>query len=140
MTLVELVVTISFITIISTLCFPKENISKYQINSFTKQLCSDIRYVRKNNMLGCNDTYIYYKNNNGTHSYILRQESKDVKEISLPKDVQLLYTRGKILFKKDGSPQQLGTTIKIISKDIKREITIVPVSGRVLLKEGKYES
>lgn len=139
-TLVELVVTISFITIISTLCFPKENISKYQINSFTKQLCSDIRYVRKNNMLGCNDTYIYYKNNNGTHSYILRQESKDVKEISLPKDVQLLYTRGKILFKKDGSPQQLGATIKIISKDIKREITIVPVSGRVLLKEGKYES
>ena len=27
----------------------------------------------------------------------------------------------------------------LIDKDIKKEITIVPISGRVLIKEGKYE-
>lgn len=45
MTLVELVITISIILLITTLCFPSDNVEKYQVNSFIKQLCSDIRYV-----------------------------------------------------------------------------------------------
>lgn len=140
MTLVELVIAISLIVMISTLCFPKYDIKKYQINSFTKQLCSDIRYVRKSNMLGSSDTYIYYKKNDNISSYILREKSKNIKEIFLPKNIELFYVRGKIQFKRDGSPEPSGTTIKIMSKEIKKEITIVPISGRVLLKEGKYGS
>ena len=44
-----------------------------------------------------------------------------------------------IKFKEDGTPYPSGTTIRIIYKDTKKEITIVPISGRVLIKEGKYE-
>ena len=59
MTLVELVVGISIIVLITTLCFPKVSIEKYQVNSFVKQLCSDIRYVRNINMMGNTNAYIF---------------------------------------------------------------------------------
>ena len=63
MTLVELVITISIILLIATIYFPKVNIEKYQVNSFTKQLCSDIRYVRNLNKMGNTNTYIYLNKN-----------------------------------------------------------------------------
>ena len=91
-------------------------------------------------MNGNSGVYIYLKNNEGKSSYILRENGKDVKEVYLPKDAVIKYVREKIIFKKDGSPDLLGTTIKVTYKEIKKEITIVPVSGRVLLKEGIYET
>lgn len=139
MTVVELVVTVSILAIIASICFPKDNISKYQFNSFTKQLCSDIRYVRKCNMSGNNGVYIYYSENDEVKSYILRENGKNIKEITLPKDAQLKYVNPKIIFRSDGSPDPRGTTITVKFNDMKKEITIVPISGRVLLKEGIYE-
>lgn len=140
MTLVELVITISIMLLISTLCFSKDDLSKHQINSFTKQLCSDIRYVRKCNMLGDFKTYIYYKKNQESSSYVVRSKGNDMKEIQLPSEINLEYGESKIRFKSDGSPDPKGQTINVYNNKIKKEITIVPVSGRVLLKEGKYEA
>ena len=137
MTLIELVVAISVMVLVSTLCFSKDDGSKHQINSFAKQLCSDIRYVRKCNMLGDLNTYIYYKEEDNKISYILRSNFKDVKEIDLPNDAKLIGL-SRIIFKTNGYPDPKGQTIEIISNSIKKQITIVPVSGRVLLKEGKY--
>ena len=139
MTLVELVITISIILVIATLCFPKDNIEKYQVNSFIKQLCSDIRYVRNINIIGNTNTYVYLNKNDGRISFTLNENKKDIKKVYLPKECKIKYTRPMIKFKSDGSPYPSGTTIKIIYKDIKKEITIVPISGRVLIKEGKYE-
>lgn len=140
MTLVELVVTIGFLLIISTLCFPRESIEKYQINSFTKQLCSDIRYVRRANMIGDINTYIYYTENNGSIGYTLRTKGSNIKEVILPKNTRIEHNVNKIKFRADGSPDPRGGTIRIFSDNISKEITIVPISGRVLLKEGKYET
>ena len=67
------------------------------------------------------------------------ENKKDIKQVHLPKTCKIEYTRPMIKFKVDGTPYPSGTTIKIIYKDIKKEITIVPISGRVLIKEGKYE-
>jgi hypothetical protein len=126
--------------LISTLCFSKEDINKHQINLFTKQLCSDIRYIRKTNMLGDSNTYIYYKKNKEAASYVVRSGGEDIKEIKLSNNIKLEYMREKILFKRDGSPDPKGQTISVYDNKTKKEITIVPVSGRVLLKEGKYET
>ena len=140
MTLVELVITISIMLLISTLCFSKDDINKHQIDSFTKQLCSDIRYVRKCNMLGDLSAYIYYKKDKESSSYAIRSGGNDIKEIKLPNDITLKYGQSKIVFRRDGSPDPKGQTIKVYDDKIKKEITIVPVSGRVLLKEGEYET
>jgi len=138
-TLVELVITMSIVLLISTLCFPKDNIEKYQLNSFTKQLCSDIRYVRNINMLGNTNTYLYLDNNGESSSFTLNENKKNIKQVYLPKECKIEYTRPMVKFKVDGTPYPSGTTIKIIYKNRKKEITIVPISGRVLIKEGKYE-
>lgn len=140
MTLVEVVITISIMLIISSLCFPKDSISKYQINLFAKQLCSDIRYVRKANMLGNLKTYIYYIVDEEEISYIVRENGNDLKKVHLPKGSSIRYRNNKVKFKPDGSPDPNGQTINIYKEKLKIEITIVPVSGRVLLKEGKYET
>ncbi|MBQ6631014.1 MAG: hypothetical protein IJH55_02630 [Romboutsia sp.] len=139
MTLVELVITISIILLITTLCFPKDNIEKYQINSFIKQLCSDIRYVRNINMMGNTNAYVYLEKNDEGSSFKLNEDRNDIKQVYLPKDCKFQFTRSIIKFKSDGTPTPSGTSIKIINKDKVIEITIVPISGRVLIKEGKYE-
>ena len=77
MTLVELVITISIILLITTIYFPKVNIEKYQVNSFTKQLCSDIRYVRNLNKMGNTNTYIYLNKNDERSSFTLNENKKD---------------------------------------------------------------
>ena len=77
MTLVELVITLSIILLITTLCFPSDNVEKYQVNSFIKQLCSDIRYVRNINMMGNTNAYVYLNNNDEGSSFTLNENKKD---------------------------------------------------------------
>lgn len=90
-------------------------------------------------MLGNSSAYIYYTDDK-EKSYIVRNDGKDLKKITLPEETKLSYNQSRIRFKRDGSPDPKGQTITIYNKDFKKEITIVPISGRVLLKEGKYET
>ncbi len=140
MTLLEIVISISVILIITSICFPNVDIKKYQVNSFVKQLCSDIRYIRNINMMGNTNAYIYLDNNDKESSFTLNENKKNIKTVYLPKDCKIEYTRQMVKFKADGTPYPSGTTIKIIYENTKKEITIVPISGRVLIKEGKYET
>ena len=91
MTLVELVVGISIIVLITTLCFPKVSIEKYQVNSFIKQLCSDIRYVRNINMMGNTNAYIFLEKNDDDISFILNENNKDIKQVNLPKNCNFSF-------------------------------------------------
>lgn len=139
MTLIELIITLGIITMISSIVLSNFYIDKYKVNSFTKQLCSDIRYVRARNMSSDFSTYIYYKNTNNVISYILREGGNDIKEVSLPKNIIISNKISKIIFRQDGAIGENGETITVTYKGEKTEITIVPFSGRVLLKEGIYE-
>ena len=91
-------------------------------------------------MVGDLSRYIYYKKDKERSSYGIRSGGNDIKEIKLPNDITLKYGQSKIVFRRDGSPDPKGQTIKVYTDKIKKEITIVPVSGRVLLKEGEYET
>lgn len=124
---------------ISSIVLSNFYIDRYKINSFTKQLCSDIRYVRARNMSSDFSAYIYYKNEDNVISYVLREDGNDIKQVSLPKNTKLSYAISKIIFKQDGTINGIGETITVTYEGKKTEITIVPFSGRVLLKEGIYE-
>ena len=86
MTLVELVITISIILLITTLCFPSDNGEKFQVNSFIKQLCSDIRYVRNINMMGNTNAYVYLNNNDEGSSFTLNDVANKFLESSYAKE------------------------------------------------------
>ena len=139
MTLIETIITLGIITMITSIVLSSFYIDRYKVNSFAKQLCSDIRYVRARNMCSDFSTYIYYKNEENVISYILREGGNDIKRVSLPKNTNLSYKINKIIFRQDGAIDGIGETIIVNYKNEKTEITIVPFSGRVLLKEGKYE-
>ncbi|MCT4509823.1 MAG: hypothetical protein N4A48_13905 [Tepidibacter sp.] len=140
--MIELLITISLIMIIASIPIYKINIRPYKIDSFVRQLCSDIRYVRIQNMNYDNHAKIYYeKSDEGTTAYILKECGEIKKRVELPKYTEIIYGLQKITFGLSGGVRDTGETIKIkdkINKKIKI-ITIVPMSGRVLIKEGIYE-
>src|SRR5699024_12786127 len=117
----------------------KVNKKNYKLNSFKKQIYTDIKNVRNLNKKGNTNTYIYLNKSEEGSSFTLNENRKDIKKVYLPKTCKIDYTRPMIKFKADGTPYPSGTTIRIIYKDTKKEITIVPISGRVLIKEDKYE-
>ena len=124
-------------TLLISMCIPKFNSNYYEINAFAKELCSDIRYTRSNNILGNLNTYVRLVQENNKQGYILIDKGKNIKEKYLPNDTKIHnnITSKRIYFRNDGSPNPSGSTIQIQNNIYKKEITIVPVSGRVLLKE-----
>lgn len=139
MTLIELLIAMSIVILIATISFPTSKIEKYKINSFTKQLCCDVRYVRRKNMLGDKSTYIVPITNSKYSGYVLKSNKEELKKNKLPLGTKITFMLGRVRFRIDGSPDPKGTTIRIMGKRIYKELTIVPVSGRTLLKEGRYE-
>lgn len=138
MTLIELVICINIIILITFLSYPKNIIEKYQLCSFSKQLCSDLRYVKSKNMLGASDVYLQIKNENNNIYYTVNENKKDIKTVNLSKNITLKTNQNKFKFNQNGSIGK-GATIHIILNDLTKEITVTPTGGRVLLKEGKYE-
>lgn len=140
MTIIELLIGMSLILIITCISFPKISIEKYEMNFFMKQLCSDLRYVRKSNMLHDCNTYISFIKEDKRYGYIFSSNGKNCKKIFLPKKISLETYSPKIIFKGNGLPEKAGGSIRVFKdSSFERIITIVPTSGRILLKEGKYE-
>lgn len=140
MTLIELVIGIGIGVILICIIFPKDKTEKYSIDCFARQLVSDIRYVRNVNMNGNINLFIEQFPNSDPPKYILKENSNIVKTINLPRGSSLSCPSNIIRFKSDGTLNTKGETITISLDSTKVEITIVPFSGRVLLKEGKYAS
>lgn len=139
MSTIELVVSISIIVIICSICIMKYQGDNYKIELFAKELCSDIRYVRRENMLNNPNVYIRFLNEENKWSYILHKNKKEDKRVYLPKNVDLKFPSGLISFYTSGLYKNGGGTISINKDNDYKYITIVPVSGRVLYKEGIYE-
>ncbi|MEJ8553641.1 hypothetical protein [Tepidibacter sp. Z1-5] len=140
--MIELLITISLIIIISSIAIYKISIRDYKIDSFARQLCSDIRYTRMKNMNYDESVKICYEESEeGTIAYLLKESEKIKKKVELPQNTEMIRGVEVINFGLRGVLRRKGETIKIkdkINNKIKI-ITIVPFSGRVLIKEGLYE-
>ncbi|OPJ55619.1 hypothetical protein [Alkalithermobacter paradoxus] len=140
--MLETLLYLGILSIILVIPACKIYVREYQIDSFVRQLAHDIRYTRVKNMNSDYSTYIYYKEyEDGTKSYILREAGQDKKEVKLPNNTILSRSINKITFSLSGSLSQQGETIVVIDrlKNKRKELTIVPFSGRVLIKEDIYE-
>lgn len=140
MTLVELVIGIGIIMAILVISFPKEKSQKYEVDSFARQLVGDIRYVRSMNLNGNLSFCLENINSQDQPRYVIKENASIIKTVYLPKNSNLSYPSSTIKFKSDGTLSSKGETILINSKDKKIKITIIPFSGRVLLKEDEYEA
>ncbi|KGJ50259.1 hypothetical protein KD33_04850 [Clostridium sp. NCR] len=140
MTLVEVVIGIGIIMTILMISFPKEKSQKYEMDSFARQLVGDIRYVRSMNSNGNRSVFLENISTQDNPRYVIKENTDIMKTVYLPKNSSLSYPSSTIKFKSDGTLSSKGETIIIDSKDRKIKITIIPFSGRVLLKEDMYET
>ncbi len=140
MTLVELVIGIGLSIILIYIVFPIAKIENHNVEYFARQLVSDIRYIRTINMNGNLNLHIEQTPSTDPPYYTIKDNSNIIKTINLPKGSKLTSPSNIIKFKSDGTLSTKGETITITLNKLKLEITIVPFSGRVLLKEGKYAS
>ena len=140
MTLVEVVIGIGIIMTILMISFPKEKSQKYEMDSFARQLVGDIRYVRSMNSNGNLSVFLENISTQDNPRYVIKENTDIMKTVYLPKNSSLSYPSSTIKFKSDGTLSSKGETIIIDSKDRKIKITIIPFSGRVLIKEDMYET
>ncbi|MTI65420.1 MAG: type II secretion system protein [Firmicutes bacterium] len=136
-TIIELICILAIMGIIITLAIPSMNLS-YEMKLYAVQLCSDIRYVRVKKMTEGKDYKIYIDDN----FYEMRKGIKTIKRVDLPKDIKIIsnYRKECIYFTYRGAPVMSGS-INIFDQKEKRyyQITIVPASGRILLKDEIFE-
>ncbi|SHI54906.1 prepilin-type N-terminal cleavage/methylation domain-containing protein [Geosporobacter subterraneus DSM 17957] len=131
-TLIEVVLVISLIGILAAMAVPHIDRTPFDMKVYSRQLCADLRYIRLMKMTEGENYQItlyeqFYKVLNGT---------KELKTVKAPKNVVILYTRQHISFTSYGAPSN-SDTISIRDKKSGKyyEVTIVPSSGRVLLKD-----
>ena len=138
--MIELIVGISILVIVSSIVYPIDKIEDYQIEYFSREIVSDIRYIKKKNELGDNNAFISltYNQEENVYGYIIKDDEEIQKQSQLPKGIKLTYKNQLIKFNKKGTPINCAQTIRIMGEKI-IELTITPSSGRVLYKEGIYE-
>jgi len=142
-TLIELIVTIALLAILFSIVVPRINTDRYYMEKIAKELLYDLKDIKVKNMTSENKTYTitfftdFYILKEGTNAGI-----KQYKKVELKEDYEFYYSNGNqnLTFNYRGSPSQAQTiTFKNLKTEVIKQITIVPVTGRILLIEwGGY--
>lgn len=141
-TLVELTITIAIMAIITLVAICRIDVEPLEIKTEAKKLCSDIRYLRVLNMTENNLYEIVLTKD----YYALQNGVKNIKRVYFQSDIELIdnfnddsVEYSVLKFNRNGAPNFSGT-IKIRNKNSGKyiEITIIPATGRVLLKDEIY--
>lgn len=134
MTLIELLLVISILAISLAIVTPKIDRRDYYLMTSSRALRDDIRNVRYMKMT---EGKSYLISLEGTQ-YTVKEGTKVIKRVILEKDFKITnnFPRGEISFTYNGAPTYGGGTITIFDNKKNKycEITIVPATGRILLK------
>lgn len=138
-TLIELILTLTILTVIMVIVIPKTNNNAY-LNSISKELLYDIRDLRTRSMTSDNSYYSMVIAPN--RYYITKSSAKEGRKIIKIVDLKPNYTlnssnrKRKVEFSYNGRPRY-PTTITIMNtkKNKHKQISIVPDTGRILLIE-----
>ncbi|WZL71456.1 prepilin-type N-terminal cleavage/methylation domain-containing protein [Clostridiaceae bacterium 35-E11] len=134
-TLLELMIIISLLIIVFIITIPRFTMDRFILKAQARELCSDIRMIR---LLKMTEGKYYQIQLNKDHYKILIGIKK-IKRVNFHKNIETFCNNKYISFSCQGAPtgSETADTIKIYHRKTNEfyEITIVPASGRVLLKE-----
>jgi prepilin-type N-terminal cleavage/methylation domain-containing protein len=144
-TLVELLVVLAIMAVIAVIAIPKLPFDSFYLDSIAQDMVYNIRYVKNMDMAEPDKSCSIMLSNDLTNYdhcfYSLRMTEnimpKVVKKVNLRKGYTISYNVSPdIMFNANGTPKHAQTiTILHTSTGNKREITIVPYTGRILLLE-----
>lgn len=136
MSIAELIISMCLVTMLVGIVVPKADIGYISTEWERRKLCSEIRYIKRRNLVGI-DEDIRIKNKDGKSFYYIGIRTSLLKKVELPENVFLNSPIDRVHFKASGRPHESGT-ITFRYKEKEYYITITPISGRVLFKEGIY--
>lgn len=139
--LLELACAVSIVMLLSGAVYMSANVRKINVDSFARRMCSDIRYVRMRNIYGDDAAKIVFQADlKGRRGYTLYRDGAMEKEEKLPEDVRFTSTLSSLSFTLGGTLKGSGDTIQITdtATGYMKVVTIVPFSGRTLIREGIY--
>lgn len=137
-TLIELIVVIATLAMLFSLVIPNMQKKSTELLTTSKMVRDEIRYIRYMKMTeGKNYRLVFQE-----HSYILNEGPKRIKEVIINKDLTINqnFIGSEVFFSFNGAPSSNGGTITISNKISKKycKITVVPATGRILLKNKIY--
>ena len=137
-TMIELIIVLALLGILATISIPRFDHSSYYLRTQAKTLCSEIRDVRVLRMTEGED----YKISLNHDYYQVSKGTKLIKKVNLKPNYKLYYNFSEIKFSYHTGAPTKGDTITLRNTKTKTymEITIVPASGRVLLKDEILKS
>ena len=139
-TMIELIFVVAILGIVLMIAIPKIQFTDYELKAEGRRLCSDIRYIRLVRMTEGKLYKIQLKKDGYNILEVSNTGPKITKRVKINEKFEIadnLY-ESMISFSVDGAPRNRSAgTIKIINNDNAEycEMTIVPFTGRVLLKD-----
>lgn len=148
-TLIELIVTVGIVAVLMAVVLPRIDIGSGYADRVARGLLTDLRYVQSEHMKNPETQYqIYLDISKGRYQV---RSSFDVFTPGIEKEVVLRdgctfsytnaqgmanYKYAKLYFTSSGAPVNAGTiTVRDTVRDEERQITIVPATGRTIIKE-----
>lgn len=132
-TLVELIIVITIIGILAGVAVPDLNriYSRYKLDTMARQMASDIRKVQQ---WSINQEKIYtVQFFHASDCYWIKDGVIILESVDMPVGIDLEsvnFSDGKLVFTANGSPTR-GGTVTISNAWERREITVLPATGRV---------
>lgn len=133
-TLVELIVVIGVLALLLSMAIPRIDKNRFTLLAISRTMKDDIRSVRYIKMTEGKDYRIVFQK----YSYFILEGPKLIKEVTMGKGYSIAqnFKGSEIKFSYNGSPETNGGTVTILDDEAKKycEITVIPATGRVLLK------
>ncbi|SHI69534.1 Competence protein ComGC [Dethiosulfatibacter aminovorans DSM 17477] len=135
-TLIELICIFALISILLLITVPNIDIDLFYLDKIAKEMTYDIRMVKSEDMLEPIKSFNIVLSDNGYSIKYSNGMPKYYKTVNLKDGYQIAFDNNSIMFNANGTPKHAQTiTILHTSTGNKREITIVPYTGRILLLE-----
>lgn len=138
MSLAELIIGMSLVILLIGIVVPKADSGYMKAEWERRKLCSELRLLKRKNISGIGE-YMRIAKVNNRSCYRTFFDLKLIKEEYIEEDIKVSSNIKKIMFKANGIPIDSGT-IEIKYKEKNYAITITPISGRILFKEGIYSN
>ncbi|SHI92465.1 pilus assembly FimT family protein [Lutispora thermophila] len=138
LTIIELIVVIGILCLFASIALPKIDTSNYELLKISKSLRDDIRYIRYQKMTEGENLRILFQ----MTKYTILEGTRKIKEVKLNNKYSLYqnFADSQVAFSYSGAPSTSGGTITIFNNENKSycQITVVPGTGRILLKNEFY--
>lgn len=138
MSLAELIIGMSLVILLIGIVVPKADSGYMKSEWERRKLCSELRLLKRKNLAGIGE-YMRIAKVNNKSCYRTFFDLKLIREEYVDDNIKVASNMKKIMFKSDGIPVDSGT-IEIRYKEKTYTITITPISGRILFKEGIYSN